>query len=389
MKANQEKENHIPVASPLAQTLTLKGQFEEAFSNFLLSGNYILGSCVEEFERLFARYCEVSFCVGAANGTDALALALRAVGVCAGDEVITTSHSAVATAAAIEMAGGVPVFADIEPESRCLDPQSVERMISDRTKAIVPVHIYGQTADMAALSKLADSHQLRVVEDCAQAHGAEISGRKAGSFGDAASFSFYPTKNLGALGDGGAVVTGSEKISDRLRELRQYGWKQRYVSDTPGINSRLDELQAALLLVKLPLLDGWQKRRAAIAESYRSVCDGKWVKAPPAIKGRSHAMHLFVVESDRREMLRDYLASHGISSALHYPLPIHRQPAYTGRLRCDGELSNTLRLYQRMLTLPLYPEMTERQVNRVCEALRSWAEGRVSNRANHSMVQQS
>jgi dTDP-4-amino-4,6-dideoxygalactose transaminase len=359
----------IPVANPKAQSEILKKELLDAVTRVIDSGWYILGSEVDAFEKEFAGFIGAGNCIGVASGTDALMLALKAAGLKPGDEVITVSHSAVATVAAIEQAGLVPVFADIDDVSRCIDPDMIEALISTSTKAIVPVHIYGQPCDMAAIMRIADRHGLKVIEDCAQAHGAIIGNKKAGTFGHAAAFSFYPTKNLGALGDGGAVITNDDRIADNVKWLREYGWKERYISSLSGINSRLDEMQAAILRVKLRHLEENNERRRQISLRYHEAISGSGIKAPADIPDTTHAMHLYVVECDEREKLREYLRDKGIGTAVHYPLAIHQQPAYLGRIRGCGSLANTERLYKKILSLPMYPELTDAQVGRVCEAI--------------------
>ena len=365
-------ETLIPVANPAAQWQAHEPALRAAIERFLASGRYILGPEVEAFEREFAAFVGTGFCVGVGNGTDAVALGLRVVGVSPGDEVITVSHSAVATVAAIEQIGAVPVFADIDPRSRCCDPSRIEALVSPKTRAIVVVHIYGQPAAMDEIMASAKKLRLKVIEDCAQAHGAEFHARRVGTFGDAAAFSFYPTKNLGALGDGGAVVTSSHATAEQLRSLREYGWKERYISSTAGVNSRLDELQAAVLRAKLPSLAADNARRREIAAAYCTAIDGAAIKPPATIPDTLHAMHLFVVECDRRDELQDFLRSAGVGTALHYPQPIHLQPAYAGRIRGGDSLPNTEALYRGILTLPMYPELSEEQVETICAALRRW-----------------
>jgi dTDP-4-amino-4,6-dideoxygalactose transaminase len=282
------------------------------------------------------------------------------------------SHSAVATVAAIEHIGAVPVFADIEQTSRCLDPEAIRPVLSGRTKAIVPVHIYGQPAPMQDILALAHRYHLKVVEDCAQAHGAELHGQKVGTFGDAAAFSFYPSKNLGAIGDGGAVVTDAWTIAECARALRQYGWEKQRISVVPGMNSRLDELQAAILRVKLPYLLAHNARRRAIAERYCQALDGMRICPPATIPHSLHAMHLFVVECEERESLQSFLHREHVGTAIHYPMAIHQQPAYRGRIRGCASLPRTEALYKRIVSLPMYPELQDEQVERICDVLRRW-----------------
>jgi dTDP-4-amino-4,6-dideoxygalactose transaminase len=365
-------DNFIPVANPKAQLTPHKAEIHEAIKKVLSRGCYILGEEVKNFEKEFANFIGAKFCIGVASGTDAVSLALKAVGVSAGDEVITVSHSAVATVAAIEQAGGVPVFVDIDAETRCIDPDKIGPAISGRTKAILPVHIYGQPAPMEEIVSIARQNNLKVVEDCAQAHGAEIAGKKVGTFGDAAAFSFYPTKNLGALGDGGAVVTSSFETAENVRWFREYGWKERYVSSMPGLNSRLDEIQAAILRIKLRYLSQGNVCRRKIAERYCMAIDNGGVIPPAHIKHTLHAMHLFVVQCPQRDALQKFLKDKGISTAIHYPKAIHQQPAYAARIRGSTNLPCTENLYKSILTLPMYPELTDSQVENICSALGQW-----------------
>ncbi len=366
----------IPVANPGAQFTHYEAEIREAVARVLASGSYILGDEVAGFEKEFATFHGVKCCVGVANGTDALAIALKAVGVGPGDEVITVSHSAVATVAAIEQIGAVPVFSDIHPLTRCIDADAIPGLATDRTKALVPVHIYGQPAPMREIVSLAKRLGLKIVEDCAQAHGAELDGVKVGCFGDAAAFSFYPTKNLGAIGDGGAIITKSEEIGARACALREYGWEKRFVSSFSGFNSRLDELQAAILRVKLPHLQDDNARRRKTAQSYNDSIRDERILPPPQIAGALHSMHLYVVECEERDELKEFLHRRGIGTGIHYPYAIHQQPAYKGRIRGCDRLPVTESLYRNILSLPMYPELTPEQVGRVCRALEEWSSHR-------------
>ncbi len=362
----------IPFANPLAQYQAHQPEIQRAMNDVLDGGRYILGQSVREFEEAFAGYIGTAACIGVNSGTDALILALKALGIGPGDEVITVSHTAVATVAAIELAGATPVLADVDPITRCMDPACLSSLITGRTKAIIPVHLYGQPADMAAILSIARKNHLRVIEDCAQAHGAAIDGKKVGTFGDIGCFSFYPTKNLGAIGDGGAVVTNSLDLADRLSWLREYGWKERYISHFPGMNTRLDELQSAVLKVKLKYLDADNDRRIAIADHYRRDLTGSSLSLPGQVANTRHVMHLFVVEHDRRDLLQQYLSENGIGSGIHYPQAVHQQPAYKDRLTgCQG-LPVTERLVGRILSLPVYPELQPGEVKRVCETIKRW-----------------
>jgi dTDP-4-amino-4,6-dideoxygalactose transaminase len=359
----------IPFANLKAQFEAQREEIWGATKRVLASGWYILGDEVKSFEHEFAAYLGASHCVGVANGTDAIALALLAVGVGRDDEVITVSQSAVATVAAIEQIGAIPVFADISPETRCLDPELIAGAVSSKTRAVIPVHLYGHPAPMIRIIQQAKRFGLAVIEDCAQAHGAEIGGRKVGTFGDAAAFSFYPTKNLGALGDGGAVVTNSVAVANRLNGLRQYGWHERYISAYPGINSRLDEMQAAILRLKLPRLDENNERRRDIGTRYTIAAREAKLTPPQEPGWARHVMHLYVVESEARESFREYLHAHGVATAIHYPLPIHQQPAYLGRIRGSERLPETERLAGRIVSLPMYPELTDVEVDYICSCL--------------------
>ncbi|NLF38896.1 DegT/DnrJ/EryC1/StrS family aminotransferase [bacterium] len=359
--------NAVPSFDMKRQHEAIRAELDEALRRVVDSGWYILGPEVEAFEREFAAYVGTAHCIGVASGTDALTLAVRAAGVGAGDEVITVSHTAVATVAAIEMAGATPVLVDIDDRSYTIDAAQVERAITPRTRAIIPVHLYGQAADMDALMAVAKAHGLTVIEDCAQAHGARYKGRMAGTFGALATFSFYPTKNLGALGDGGAVVTNDAGLAERVRLLRQYGWRERYVSAISGMNSRLDEMQAAVLRVKLRHLDEWNAARRRIAAVYTAALEN--VVPPAECAGRTHVYHLYVIRSARRDALMASLKSRGIGTAIHYPLPVHLQPAYKAIAPPTG-LPVTERIGREILSLPMYPELRGDEVDAVAAAVR-------------------
>ena len=363
----------IPVANPQAQFAAREGAIRDAINRVLTRGRYILGEEVARFEEEFASFLGAGFCIGVASGTDALILALKACGIGPGDEVVTVSHSAVATVAAIELVGASPVLADIEPKTRCLNPDALPNLISEKTRAVLPVHIYGQPAAMDEILSFARRYNLKVIEDCAQAHGADIDGRKVGAWGDAAAFSFYPTKNLGALGDGGAVITSSPAIAAHVRELREYGWRERYVSSFPGMNSRLDEIQAAVLREKLRSLSQDNDRRRGIARIFNKSLRDTDIAGPSLIPGITHAMHLYVIECEHRESLQDNLQKAGIGTALHYPSAIHQQPAYSHRIRGCDRLQHTELFYTRLLSLPMYPELTDAQVEYISSTLSKWS----------------
>jgi len=364
----------ILCSNPKAQYLAHKAAIDAAIQRVLEGGRYVLGPEVSTFESEFAAYIGVAHGIGVANGTDALVIALKALGIGPGDEVITTAHTAVATVAAIELAGATPVFADIEPDYYTLDPAAVERAISPRTKALIPVHIYGQPAAIPEFVALAKKHGLRLIEDCAQCHGARHAGQRLGSFGDIACFSSYPTKNLGALGDGGAIVTGDAELANRCRLIREYGWAERYVSHIPGQNSRLDELQAAVLRVKLAALDADNARRGEIADLYDRGLAGTKLGLPKRRPNSSHVFHLYVARAARRDALIEQLRGAGIGALIHYPVPVHRQKAYAGRIRGGESLPETERAATEVVSLPMYPELSREEVERVVSSIQRFTE---------------
>jgi len=363
----------IPSADPRAGVLARRAEIDAAIARVLDGGRYVLGPEVDAFEREFAAWLGARHVVGVASGTDALVLALRACGIGPGDEVITVGHTAVATVAAIELVGASPVLADVELETYALDPARVERALSPRTRALLPVHLYGHPAPLEALHAIAKRHGLRLIEDCAQAHGAMLAGVRVGTIGDAAAFSFYPTKNLGAIGDGGAVATGDGEIAERARCLREYGWRERYVSDVPGTNSRLDELQAAILRVGLRHLDRDNARRETIARVYDAGLADAGVTTPVTRPGCRHVYHQYVVRHPDRDALRAELHRRGVGTLVHYPVPVHLQPAYHGRLRIPGPLPRTEEAAATVLSLPMYPELGTSRAERVARTVRESA----------------
>ena len=344
---------HIPFNTLQPVQEVLAGEIHAAIDRVLRSGWYILGPELESFEAQFASYLGVRHAVGVASGTDAIELALRAAGVRPGDEVITVSHTAVATVCAVERAGGRPVLVDIDPATYTIDPRQVEGAITPRTAAILPVHLYGGPADMTALAAIARRHKLLLVEDCAQAHGAMHRGRKVGTIGDVAAFSFYPTKNLGAYGDAGAVVTDDDELADRLRRLRNYGQTERHHHVEPGINSRLDEMQAAILSAKLAHLDEHNDVRRQLAAAYTEATTG--VVAPVVDDADRHVYHLYVVRHPRRDALREWLEGRGVGTAIHYPKAVHQQPAYR---HLAAHLPATEKAVQEIVSLPMYVGLT-------------------------------
>jgi len=347
-------------------------EMEQSIGRVLHRAWFILGQELEEFEAEFAAYCGARYCVGVNSGTDALHLALKACDIGPGDEVITVSHTFVATVLGIVWTGATPVLVDIDPVTYTIDANQVADAVTPRTRAIIPVHLYGQCAEMDAILAVAKQHGLRVIEDAAQAHGAQYGGRKAGNLGDVACFSFYPTKNLGAYGDGGALTTNDGQIADRLRRLRNYGQTRKYVHETIGYNTRLDELQAAVLRAKLKHLDQDNTRRRGIASRYlREIGDG--VVKPATAPGREHVYHLFVIECEKRDRLQAHLSDCGIQTQVHYPIPVHKQPALRERTICHN-LSVTERVAARILSLPIYPTLTDENVTRVCRGVNTFQE---------------
>ncbi len=355
----------IPFNELRSGYLAHQQEIDAAVQRVLASGWYILGQETAAFEAEFAAYCGVAGCVGVNSGTDALYLALRACGVGPGDEVITVAHTAVATVAAIRMTGALPVLVDIDPQTYTMAPHALAEAITPATRAVVPVHLYGHPADLDAIRAVAGD--LLLVEDCAQAHGARYKGQRVGSFGDLACFSFYPTKNLGALGDGGAVVGSDPALLEKVRLLREYGWRERYVSQVEGGNSRLDEMQAAILRVRLRHLDADNALRRQLAAIYSTDLPDT-LQLPIEQPHCEHVYHLYVVQHPDRERLRAWLAEQGIGTAIHYPVPVHLQPAYqTGQVRMQG-LPVTELAARTVCSLPLSPALGAAQVRAVAAA---------------------
>jgi len=363
----------IPFSDPSASYQVHKKEIDKAIQRVLDSGWFVLGKEVEIFEKEFAAFHGENFhALGVANGTDAIALCLRGLDLGIGDEVITSSHTAVATVAGIEQAGCTPVFADIDPHKRCIDPNSVKERVGSSTRAIMPVHIYGQPAEMHKILDIAQSHNLAVIEDCSQAHGAEMDGQKVGTFADVSAFSCYPTKNLGGTGDGGVILCRSKEFAQKIKSLRQYGWNEERESISPGFNSRLDELQAAILRVKLQHLADDNAKRREIAIRYNESFKDLPISLPALSEKELHAMHLYVIECDRRDELMEYLRSHQIGASLHYPLAVHQHTAYADRIRGGDALPVTEQFYQRNLTLPMYPELSNDAVEHIISTVQNW-----------------
>lgn len=368
--------NHkIIPADPKAGYLAAQPEIDAAIKRVLLSGHYILGPELEAFEKDFSTWLGVAGTVGVANGTDALELALRAAGIGPGDKVVTVANTVTATVSAIGASGAKPVFVDVEPETMLMNLDGLEQLLTKmrdpRIKAVMPVHLYGQAVDMPRLMALAEQHRLIVIEDSAQAHGATVGGKKTGAWGHLAAFSFYPTKNLGALGDAGAVTSNDPALLEQVRLLRQYGWRKRYVSDLPGRNSRLDEIQAAVLSVRLSRLELENAQRAQLAQQYLTALKGSRLKLPSVAEGRTHCWHQFVVRTNRRDDLRAFLEKRNIICGVLYPVPVHRQPAYH-----DAALSlpHTEETCAQVLSLPLHPGLTGEMVARVAREVLNFFE---------------
>lgn len=362
----------IPSSNPQFNYLAHQREIDEAVARVLQSGWYVLGHEVAAFEEEFAAYIGTRFALGVGSGTEALHLALRACGVGHGDEVITVSHTAVATVAAIELCGATPVLVDIDPITYTLDPDQLASAITERSKAVVPVHLYGHPADLPRIMAIAHEYNLWVIEDCAQSHGATLAGVMTGGHGHMGAFSFYPTKNLGAMGDGGMLTTSEPDLAKRTRLLREYGWQQRYVSAFSGLNSRLDELQAAILRVKLQYLNQENRRRQTLARTYEDKLSATSLRLPSCLPEAHHVYHQYAVRSDQRDSLKTFLSENGIDTLVHYPVPIHLQPAYQGRLPCSSSMVISEGVARQILSLPIYPELTGEDVEHIAEIIMQW-----------------
>jgi len=358
----------LDLAAPYAE---LRDELDEACRKVAASGRYVLGPELEAFEQEFAAYCEADWCVGVGNGLDALHLILRAYGIGPGDEVLVPGNTFIATWLAVTYAGARPVPVEPDEAGHTMDPTRIEAAVTEKSRAIMPVHLYGRPADMDRINEVARKYCLKVIEDAAQAHGARYKGRRAGSLADAAAFSFYPGKNLGAFGDGGAVVTNDAGLAERVRLARNYGSPQKYVHDVVGFNSRLDELQAAILRVKLRYLDQWNGRRSAIARAYCEGLKDTGLILPSVSDDLEPVWHLFVVRSERRDRIRDLLDRQGIGTLIHYPIPPHLQKVYEGCGFPVGSLPVSERLAREVLSLPMGPHLKSEDAHRVTEALRA------------------
>ncbi|HYR75225.1 MAG TPA: DegT/DnrJ/EryC1/StrS family aminotransferase [Pyrinomonadaceae bacterium] len=352
-----------------AQYHSIKSEVDSAIQRVIDSSAFVGGKEVKQFEAEFTAYCEAKACVGVGNGTDALFLTLKAMGIGTGDEVITVAHTFIATSEAISMTGARPVFVDIKEDTMLMDPALLEQAITPRTKAIVPVHLYGQPCDLNAIMEIAERHGLKVIEDAAQAHGARWRGRRVGSIGDAACFSFYPGKNLGAYGDAGAVVSQDEELIERIRMLANHGRLEKYTHKMEGVNSRLDSLQAAILRVKLRHLDVWNESRRRLSDYYMEQLTLPDLILPVVHESAQPVWHLFVVRAGERDRLQAHLKSKGVATGVHYPVPLHFQPAYEHMAIRRGTLPITEKVSKDVVSLPMYPELTEEHIDSVCSAL--------------------
>lgn len=348
------------------------GEVLSAVTATLSAGRFILGDRLRSFEKAFADYCGARRAVGVGSGTEALHLALIAVGVRPGDEVVTVANTCVPTVSAISFAGATPVLVDIDPVSYTMDPNALESALTPRTRAIVPVHLYGQAADLDPLVAVARRHRIAVVEDCAQAHGTLYKGRHVGTFGDCGAFSFYPSKNLGAYGDAGAVVSNNEDLADKIIMLRNYGERERYHHTIKGFNSRLDDLQAAILSLKLPYLDAWNDRRREIADQYRTLIKNPHVTLPLELLYGKHVYHLFAIRSRHRDRLQSHLKQRGIQTLIHYPIPIHLQQSYADLGNQRGSFPRSESHADEELSLPMFPSLTDSEVRQVCAAVNNF-----------------
>jgi dTDP-4-amino-4,6-dideoxygalactose transaminase len=353
---------NVPLIELTTQHQHLRGEINAAIQGVLDRGDFILGQDVSKLEEEFAAYCGTKYAIGVDSGLSALELSLRAFDIGPGHEVIVPAHTFTATAAAISFTGATPVFVDVDPETWNIDPEKIEAAITSRTKAILPVHLYGLPADMNMILGIAEKYKLIVVEDACQAHGAKYKSHRTGSFGNAAAFSFYPTKNLGACGDAGMVTTNDAKAAETIRALRNCGQRTKNVHEIMPFNHRIDSIQAAILRVKLKYLDEWIASRRRLAQLYNKLLAGTNVVTPVELPGYQHVYHLYVIRSKNRDALQAYLKERGIGTAIHYPTPVHLQPFYTKGADKRGQLPIAENICNEILSLPMYPELTEQQV---------------------------
>ena len=361
----------IPFIDLRREYQEIKNEIYQAIQRVLESGWFILGEELKRFEEEFAEYIGVKYGIGVNSGSDALYLAIKVLGIGRGDEVITVSHTFISTVDAIVRNGAKPVFVDIDPGTYTIDVSKIEEKITERTKAIIPVHLYGHPADMDPIMEIAEKYGLYVIEDACQAHGAEYKGRKVGSIGHIGCFSFYPVKNLGAYGDAGMVVTNNEELAEKLRTIRNYGSSKKYHHDFVGVNSRLDEIQAAVLRVKLRHLDEWNEKRRKIAKLYNELLENTEIITPIEKEWAKHVYHLYVIRHKERDKLQKYLKENGIKTQIHYPVPVHKQRAYLD-LGINEYLLITERICNEILSLPMYPWFEEGEIEYISEIIRKF-----------------
>ena len=390
----------IPAMNVTRQYASIQADLDQAALDILHGGQYILGKTVEDFEDSFAAYCGTRYAVGVGNGSDALVMALRACGVKQGDEVVTTAMSFSATAEAITSVGAIPVFADCTKDTYTIDPYDIRAKITEKTKAVIPVHLYGQCADMDTINAIASEHNLKVIEDCAQAAGATYKGRKAGGLGDVGCISFFPTKNLGCAGDGGAIITNDKTIYKQCRAFRAHGSGldglftygiqngvevyesdmnfngnlPKYFNFVAGYNSRLDALQAAILSVKLPHLDKWNNRRREIAKKYNDRITNQAISKPVVSEGNTHIYYVYAITTEKRDELREYLKENGITSGVYFPVPFHLQVVYKGLGYKKGDMPNAEFVADHSMVLPMFPELTQEEIDKVIDTVNRWEE---------------
>ncbi len=367
---------HIPLVDLKKQCQGIKEEVLAEIGQVLDGMQLFLGKNVQALESNFAAYCGAGFGIGVGSGTDALHIALRACGIGPGDEVITVSHTFIATVEAIILAGARPVLVDIDAETYNLDPAQIEKRINQRTKAILPVHLYGHPANMGPILELAQTYKLKVIEDACQAHGAEYKGRRTGSLGDIGCFSFYCTKNLGAYGEAGIITTSDPELAKMCRMLRDHGQNAKYYHSMMAVNGRLDEIQAAVLNVKMPHLDDWTEKRRSIARTYNASLPSQIIK-PQEMPWAKHVYHVYTVRTPNREQLREWLGSKGISTGMHYPVPVHLQDAWRNYSGDNYSLPVTEKITGEILSLPMYPELTDEEVSYICECIQEFAKSRL------------
>lgn len=364
----------IPYLNLKALHEPIREELDEVYKTVMDNNWYIMGSYLEQFEHAFAKFCGAKYCVGVGNGLDALRIILQAYGIGEGDEVIVSANTFIASVLAITYVGAVPVLIDAQKESYTMDTSLIEAKITSKTKAIMAVHIYGRTVDMDKVNEIAEKYSLKVIEDAAQAHGAKFEGKRTGSLGDAAGFSFYPGKNLGALGDGGAIVTNDKELAEKMRAISNYGSKEKYHHSYKGCNSRLDELQAGFLSVKLKYLEEWNRERIRIAKVYNENINNKRLILPceDSFLGERNVFHIYPVLVKNRENFRSYLEQNGIGTNVHYPIPIPEQEAYPEWRNMVEDIPNTKRICAEEISIPLYPGLTEQEIEKIIEIMNQY-----------------